>query len=74
MKYQKLVNEINFLLGSVTKEREKQRKKLKYHLRQVKAEEQKLRKKLEKENCGASRKKLKRELSSVKKAYVLLDA
>ncbi|MEW8026782.1 MAG: hypothetical protein AB2792_15870 [Candidatus Thiodiazotropha sp.] len=73
MKHQKLVKEINFLLDTVEKKREKQRTKLKCYLSQVKAEKQKLRKKLTRESSTANRKKLKKELDAVNKVYGMLN-
>lgn len=74
MKYEKLINELNNVLGSAAKQSQKHHETLKFFLQQFKAEEQNLRKKLEKENSKTSRKKLKRELGTVKKAYELLGA
>ncbi|MCU7878692.1 MAG: hypothetical protein KZQ84_18190 [Candidatus Thiodiazotropha sp. (ex Lucinoma borealis)] len=74
MKYQKLVSEINILLDSAAKKHQKQQTKLKQHIKVFKAEEQKLRKRLNKETSTASRKKLKRELGDMKKVYAMLGA
>ncbi|MEW8012567.1 MAG: hypothetical protein AB2818_16135 [Candidatus Thiodiazotropha sp.] len=74
MKHQALVKEINFLLDTVEKKREKQRKKLRCYLSQVKAEKQKLRKKLTSESSMTNRKKLKKELNAVNKVYSMLNA
>ena len=74
MKYQNLVNELNNLLDSATRKRHKHQKKLKFYLGQLKTEEQKLRKKLEKENNKPTRRKLKRDLGVVKNAYAILGS
>lgn len=74
MKYQKLVNELNNLLGSATGQSHKHQEKLNLYLGQFKTEEQKLRRKLENENNKTSRGKLKRELGVVKEAYAILGS
>ena len=72
MKYQKLVNELNNLLGSATRRSHEHQEKLNLFLGRFKAEEQKLLEKLENENNKTSRGKLKRELGMVKEAYAIL--
>jgi len=74
MKYQKLVNELNNLLGSATRRSQKHQDKLDLYLGQFKAEEQKLRRKLEKADNKTSRGQLKKELGAVKEAYAILGA
>ena len=74
MKYEKLINELNDLLGSATKRSHKHQEKLKLYLGQFKAEEQKLRKKLKNESSEMNRGKLERELGMVEEAYVMLSA
>lgn len=74
MKYEKLVNELNDLLGSATERSHKHQEKLNLYLGQFKAEEQKLRKKLENKSSKMNRGKLERELGMVKEAYVMLGA
>ena len=74
MKYEKLVNELNDLLGSATELSHKHQEKLNLYLGQFKAEEQKLRKKLENKSSKMNRGKLEKELGMVKEAYVMLGA
>ena len=74
MKYEKLINELNDLLGLATERSHKHQEKLNLYLGQFKDEEQKLRKKLKNESSKASRGKLERELGVVKEAYVILGA
>ncbi|MBL3527178.1 MAG: hypothetical protein JMN27_13065 [gamma proteobacterium endosymbiont of Lamellibrachia anaximandri] len=72
MKYQKLLNELDSLLDSATKQCHKRQDELKFFLGQLKAEKKKLRKKLERKNTKTMRRKLKKELSLVENAYANL--
>ncbi len=72
MKYQKLVNELNNLLDSATRERQKHQGKVEAYLEQFKAEEKALQRKMQKENDEFGREKLERKLSTVKQAYAIL--
>ena len=74
MKYERLINELNDLLGSAAERSHKHQEKLNLYLGQFKAEEQKLRKKLKNESSKMGRGKLERELGMVKEAYVILGA
>ena len=74
MKYQKLVNDLNNLLDSATKQHHKRQEKLEFYLRQLKAEEKKLRKKLEAKNNKIMRRKLKKDLSLIKNTYAILGS
>ena len=74
MKSQKLVNELNSLLDSATRERQKHQATLKAFFRDCKDEEQIIRKKLNKEHSKTNRKKLKKELGMVQEAYDILNA
>jgi len=74
MKSHKLVNELNSLLDSATKERQKHQETLKAFFRHFKDEEQIIRKKLNKEHNKINRKKLKRKLGMVQEAYDILNA
>lgn len=73
MKYQKLVDELDKLLSSGGCEYEKHQRQLKYFFEQFESEEKKLLKKLKKENINTNRKKLKRELAIVQKAYTIIS-
>ena len=73
MKSQKLVNELNSLLDSATKEHQKNQKILRAFYKQFKVEEQKVRKELKKERNERNRKKLKRKLSVAQEAYHILE-
>ncbi len=72
MKYQKLVNELDSLLDSATKQCHKRQDELKFFLGQLKAEKKKLRKKLERKNTKTMRRKLKKDLSLIENAYANL--
>ena len=72
MKYQKLVDELNNLLDSAARQQQERQDKLKFYQAQFKAEEQKLRKQLKKNSEKVNRKKLKKELGMVQKAYAML--
>lgn len=72
MKYQKLVDELNNLLDSAARQQQERRDKLKFFQAQFMAEEQKLRKLLKKNSEKAKRKKLKKDLRMVQKAYTML--
>ena len=72
MKYQKLVDELNNLLDSAATQQQERRDKLKFFQAQFMAEEQKLRKLLKKNSEKAKRKKLKKDLRMVQKAYTML--
>ena len=72
MKYQKLVKELNNLLDSATRERQKQQGKVQAYLEQFKAEEKELQKKMQNENDKIGREKLQRQLSTVRQAYAIL--
>jgi len=74
MKTKKLVNELNNVLDMAAAQRRKHQEKLESFRRQVEAEEQNLRLKLEAAKDKADRKKLKSELNTVKKAFALLAA
>ncbi|WP_177419588.1 hypothetical protein [endosymbiont of Lamellibrachia barhami] len=74
MKYQKLVNELDSLLDSATKQCHKRQDEFKFFLGQLKAEKKKLRKKLERKNNKAMRRKLKKDLSLIENAYANLGA
>ena len=74
MKYQKLVNELNNLLDSAARRHHKHQKKIKLYLGQFRTAEQGLHKKLAKEKDKNSRRKLKRELSAVRKSYAVLGS
>ena len=73
MKYQKLINELNNLLDSASRERQKHQGKLKAYLEQFKAEEKELQRKMQKENDEIGREKLERKLNTIKQAYAVLD-
>ena len=72
MKYQKLVKELNNLLDSATRERQKQQGKVQAYLEQFKAEEKELQEKMQNENDKIGREKLQRQLSTVRQAYAIL--
>ena len=72
MKYQKLVDELNNLLDSATRQQKKRRETLKLYKAQFMAEEQKLSQKLKKNSDKAIRKQLKKKLGLVKEAYTIL--
>ena len=72
MKYQKLVNELNDLLDSASKERHRHQEKLKAYLEHFKAEEKELQRKMRKANDEAGREKLKKKMSTVRQAYTIL--
>ena len=72
MKYQKLVNELNILLDSATKERQRHQEKLKAYLEQFKAEEKELQRKMRNENDEVGREKLERKMNTVRQAYTIL--
>lgn len=74
MKYQKLVDELNNLLDSAARQQQERQDKLKFYQAQFMAEEQNLRNKLKKSSDKANRKKLKKELGMVQKAYTILGA
>ena len=69
MKSKKLVVELNNLLDSATKEQKKRRKGLKIYADKVKTEEKIIRAKLKNNVTKSTRRKLKKELSLVNKAY-----
>lgn len=73
MKYKKLVAELNSLLDSVARQRDRHQKKVKQYLEQFKSEEKELRKQLENETDKGGREKLERDLGLVKQAYAILD-
>jgi len=74
MKYQNIVNDLNNLFDSASREQHKREHTLKAFLRQFTSEEQKLRKKLNKASNDHKRSKLKKELDLVKAGYKLLDS
>ena len=74
MKYQKLIDELNELLDSAASQQKERRDTFKFYQAQFMAEEQKLRKRLKKNSDKANRKKLKKELGIVQKAYTILGA
>lgn len=74
MKYQKLVDDLNNLLDLAAETQKKRQKKLKYFFEQLQSEEQRLLKKIKKEDKKANCKKLKKELHMVHQAYDLLGS
>ena len=73
MKSQKLVDELNKQFDSAIREREDRKNTLKCFFQQFRSEEKKLLKKLKKESHDAKRKKLKRKLGKVQKAYEIMS-
>ncbi|QYZ67425.1 MAG: hypothetical protein HPY30_16425 [Gammaproteobacteria bacterium (ex Lamellibrachia satsuma)] len=74
MKYQKLINELDSLLDSTSKQCHKRQDELNFFLRQLKAEKKKLLKKLERQNSKTMRRKLKKDLGLIESAYASLGA
>lgn len=74
MKYQKLTNKLNDLLDLTGREEDKHQEKLNKYFWRLRAEEQKLRKKMKNEIDKTSRKRLKKKLNIVNKGYDLLSS
>jgi hypothetical protein len=74
MKSKKLVDELDNLLAAASREHKKHKKTLQAFFTQFQDEEQIIRRKLNKEQSKANRKKLKRELGMVHEAYDMLGA
>ena len=72
MKYQKLVNELNNILDSATREQQKHLRKVEAYLEQFKAEERALEKRMRKESDEVGRAKLEKKLNTVREAYAIL--
>jgi len=72
MKYSKLVRELNKRIDWVTNYQRERDEKLKIYHKKIKTEEKIIRKKLGKNNSPTTRKKLKKNLNKIKKAYDVL--
>ncbi len=74
MKYQTIAKELNNALDSAARTHHKHKEQLRCFLEQFQSEEQRLLRKLQKENSRVSREKLEKELDTVYRAYTLLGA
>ena len=74
MKYQRLTNELDDLLDLIDREEDKRQESLNDYFWRLRAEERKLRRKIENEENKNSRRKLKKKLNNVIEGYDLLGA
>lgn len=74
MKYQKLTDKLNDLLELTGREEDKKQENLNKYFWRLRAEEQKLHKKIKNENDKTSRKRLKKKLKIVNEGYDLLGS
>ena len=74
MKVQEIISELNEQLDYFAKYQIDRQEQLNIFNKQFKAEEKKIHKRLEKQTNKNSRRKLKKKLGIVNKAYVMLDA
>ena len=74
MKYQKIVDDLNNEFDLVAREQHERGKMLNAFLRQLKTEDQKLQKRLNKGSEDNKRSKLKTQLNLVKEGYELLES
>ena len=72
MKYQKIIDELNDQFESAVRCQKHREKKLEAFRRQLKIEEQKLKKIMKRVSEGSTRSEIKRQLSLVKEGYELL--